>query len=366
MLELTNAERAKYGAPSVELGNNPSPQIHAEQSLGNCYSAHWDLWGLKPLYRYALTGGDQYTAENGSGINYCPKASENYRVKQLASWEDEVRKTVAGWISSPGHHQNLIDPRHTVLHAGIAIGKYHTNMVQVFSGEHVAWEQRPKINGTILTAAGSIRDAYYDEDDDYVLATIEYHPPTQLLTRGQLAGTYCLETDIRVGALLKPLQEGWHYTNNETGREFTDYDVETQDNGQCVNPYELPADRQAPTSWNAANAQHRAAVELSNSMPDQESAIYKIVSERLDTGQNWDQFSIRADLTPILSHYGPGIYTVTIWATHAAATNSPFTFPILDCSPKVGRWCRWTYEETSPVATYPIWWHAEPTPGHPY
>ena len=66
---------------------------------------------MKPLYRYALAGGDQYTAENGSGIDYCPKASDNYRINRPALWESEVRETVAGWMSSPGHRRNLLDSR---------------------------------------------------------------------------------------------------------------------------------------------------------------------------------------------------------------------------------------------------------------
>ncbi len=342
MLELTNAERGKHGAPPVKLGNNPSPQIHAEQGLENCYSSHWDIWGMKPLYRYGLTGGDQYTAENGSGIDYCPKVSDNYRINHPGFWEDEVRETVAGWIGSPGHHRNLIDRRHTVMHAGIAIGKYgNSNMVQVFSGDYVTWNDRPSIRDATLTAAGQLDEAFYDEDDDYVLVSIEYHPPTQLLTPGQLAGTYCLENDTRVRSLSRPLEPGWYYTDRETGRQYTDYTTYTRENSQCVNPYELPADRPAPASWDAASAQHSAAVELSNAMPDEESVAYIIVAEQLDISSDGRTFSIRANLAPILSHYGPGIYTLTIWAT------TPDGKP-------------------NPVAQYPIWRHTEPTPGHPY
>ncbi len=342
MLELTNAERAKHGAPSVKLGDNLSPQIHAEQSLENCYTGHWDVWGMKPLYRYALTGGDQYTAENGSGINYCPKASDNYRINYPHYWADEVRETVAGWISSPGHRRNLLDPRHTVMHAGIAIGKYgNSNMVQVFSGDYVTWTDRPSISDAMLSAAGQMRGAFYDGGGNYVLTSIEYHPPTYRLTPGQLAGTYCLEPDTRVGSLSKPLQEGWYYTDRETGQKYTDYTTYTGGNSQCVNPYELPADRPSPASWDAARAQHRAAIELSSSMADEESTAYKIVSERLDISADGRTFSIRANLSPILSRYGPGIYTVTIWAT------TPDGRP-------------------NPVAQYPIWWRTEPTPGHPY
>ena len=339
MLELTNAERAKYDAPALRLGDNASPQIHAERGLENCYSSHWDLWGFKPLYRYALAGGDQYADENGSGIDYCPKAGDNYRVNYPRYWRDEVRDAVDGWINSPGHHRNLIDPAHTVMHAGIAIGKYgNSNIVQVFSGDYLIWGNRPAISSATLTASGQMHGAFYDEDDNYVLATIEYHPPTHRLTAGQLVGTYCLEVDIRVGKLFEPLDEGWYYTDPDTGREYTDYTSYTSENSQCVNPYELPADRPTPTSWKEASAQHAAAIELAGAMPDEESVAYAIVSEMLDVSSDGRAFNIRADLSPILSHYGPGIYTLTIWAT------TPDTY----------------------ISKYPIWWHIDPTSGHPY
>ena len=293
------------------------------------------------MYRYALTGGDQYTAENGSGISYCPKPVENYRINSPTLWVDKVQETVAGWIGSPGHHRNLIDPRHTVLHAGIAMGKYSTNMVQVFSGDYVAWSDRPSINNGMLTAAGRLRNAFWDKNGNYVLTAIAYHPPTHRLTAGQLAGTYCLEGDVQVGSLSGPLEPGWYYTDRETGRQYTDYTTYARYNRQCINPYELPADRLAPASWSAANGQHLAAVDLSSGMPDEESVAYSIVSERLDISADGREFSIRANLSPILSHYGPGIYTITIWATTPDG-------------------------ELNPVAQYPIWWHTEPTPGHPY
>ena len=90
-----------------------------------------------------------------------------------------------------------------------------------------------------------------------------------------------------------------------------------------------------------ARAQHAAAVELAGAMPDAESVAYAIVSERLDVSSDGRAFNIRADLSPILSHYWPGIYTLTIWAT------------TLD-------------GEDIYIAEYSIWWHTDPTPGHPY
>lgn len=344
MLELTNAERRKHGAPPVRLGDNPSPQIHSEQSLTNCYRGHWDLWGLKPLYRYALMGGDQYAAENASGIAYCSTASDNYRLITPALWEERVRETVRQWIKSPGHHRTLIDPLHTVMHPGIAIGEYFTNMVQVFSGDYIEWTDKPSIKSAMLTAAGRLRNACWPDDNEYAVVTLAYHPPTHRLTLGQLAGTYALESDVQVGRLLRPLPQGWYYTDSETGRQYTDYTTYTVFNKQSINPYELPADRPEPTSASDAIAQHNAAKTQSHETSEV-GVAYSIVAERLDItegvlGCAKSEFDIRVDLSPLLDHYGPGIYTLHIWAT--------------------------THGKPRLMAQYPMWWQTQPTQGHPY
>ena len=331
-----------HGAPAVRLGDNPSPQIHVEQALANCYSAHWDKWGCKPLYRYALTGGDQYAAENMSGIDYCPKQSDRYRTITRTLWKSEVRETVRGWINSSGHHRNLINPAHRVMHAGIAFGKWSDAMAQVFSGDYVRWTRIPSISESQLKFAGEfVNGAFYDDDDDYVLASLAYHPPTHTLTRGQLSGTYCLEIDIGVAAFYNSLREGQYYTDKDTGERYTDWKTYTRQNSQCVNPYELPTEKQPPVSWESARAQHRAAVELSRAMPDFESTAYGIVSDELSISSDGQRFTVKANLSPVLSHYGPGIYTVALWATTPDG--------------KARR-----------VAAYPIWWHTNPTAGHPY
>ena len=65
-------------------------------------------------------------------------------------------------------------------------------------------------------------------------------------------------------------------------------------------------------------------------MPDQESTAYTIVTEQQNISSNGRTFSISSNLSPTLSHYGSGIYTVTICAT------TPDGKP-------------------NPVAQYPIW-----------
>lgn len=340
MLEETNRARVAAGVPPVPLGDNTSPQTHAEHALANCYSAHWDQWGLKPLYRYALAGGDQYASENGSGIDYCPSASDNHRAKRRDLWEGEVREAVEGWLSSPGHRRNLLNPKHTVMHAGIAMGQWHTSMMQVFSGDYVSWTDKPDIKGTTLTASGQLGNGARTGGPGYSVATMEYHPPPERLAPGQLSMTYCLESDIRIGIFLEPLPPGWYYTSDRDGSRYTDYDIGTAENEQCVNPYEIPAGYPPADSWEEASQRHEDAVRESSLMRPETSTLYKIVAQGLGVSKNGQSFDIKADIAPILAHYGPGIYTLSLWAA-------------------IG-------PETEMVAEYPIWWRATPPDDHPY
>ena len=75
MLELINVERRRAGVSAVTMGDNVAAQLHADSSLENCTSSHWGIDGLKPYMRYSLAGGYQSNGENGSGLDYCIKAT---------------------------------------------------------------------------------------------------------------------------------------------------------------------------------------------------------------------------------------------------------------------------------------------------
>ena len=118
MLELINMERIAVGLSPVILGDNIAAQLHAEASLKGCFSSHWGMDGLKPCMRYTLAGGYQSNAENGAGLDYCHQWYENY--EPLSGIEQEVRKAMEGWMSSPGHRDNILRPEHGKVNIGLA------------------------------------------------------------------------------------------------------------------------------------------------------------------------------------------------------------------------------------------------------
>lgn len=341
MLLEVNERRSEAGLLPVRMGSNRSAQIHAEVALEHCYSSHWDRYGLKPLYRYALTGGDQYANENVEGIDYCVKEGENYRVNSYERLREKVAEAVEGWMNSPGHRRNILDPRHKVLHIGIAEDRHRANMVQVFSGDYVSWSEKPQVgpDGT-LTASGMMRGAYLEpKSSNVAIFTISYHHPTHSLTQSQLSGTYCLESDKRAGVILKPLGQGRHYPKIRGNRNFYE---EAVSNEQCIDPYELDPNGPIPQTWEEANETHARAKADSGSAPLEASVKYGMVADTLAVGNRGTEFSLKADVSPMLEHYGPGIYTLISWAT---------------------------IEETGEeevISEFPIWWETEPPKDHPY
>ena len=156
MLSLINAERKKAGVGAVTLGDNVAAQLHAESALENCFSSHWGIDGLKPYMRYSLAGGYQSNGENGSGLDYCIKASDGYRAN--GPIEQEIRETMEGWMSSPGHRRNILDPGHKRVNIGIAWDRYNVAMYQHFEGHYVEFKRLPSISNDILSFSGTTKN----------------------------------------------------------------------------------------------------------------------------------------------------------------------------------------------------------------
>ena len=297
MLELINLERAKVGAPAVVLGDNVAAQLHAESALENCYSGHWGMDGLKPYMRYSLAGGYQSNGENGSGLHYCIKAWENYA--PLGSIEQEIREVMDGWMRSPGHRRNLLDRQHRKVSIGLAWGRYNFAAYQHFEGDYVNYSELPALDNGILSLAGSTKNGISFSDRDDLGIQVYYDPPPYPLTRGQLARTYCYGNGIQVAALRPPLTGNWFYTEHQFSKS----------QGQCPDPYAVPADTPGPDSHDAA---HRIAAEARRmSLPP------LAVTGPWITALSWRaagaDFAVTADLRGVVSRHGSGVYTVAVW-----------------------------------------------------
>ena len=203
MLELINSERTRAGVPPVTLGDNIAAQLHAESSLANCFSGHWGADGLKPYMRYSLAGGYQTNGENGSGSDYCIRASDRYLA--LSNIEAEIREMMEGWMNSPGHRRNILGKWHRKVNIGLAWDRYNMVGYQHFEGGFVQYDQLPQImNGNLSISGSALNGLRFSRKEELGLQ-IYYDPPPHSLTRGQVSRTYCYDSGLQIAALRYPL-----------------------------------------------------------------------------------------------------------------------------------------------------------------
>jgi len=127
LLELTNVERTRVGAPPVAAGATlaQAARHHAEEMARLAYFSH-----VSPTPGRQSVG-DRVAAVGGAAL----AVGENLSATSSAGL-DLAERTIAGWMQSPGHRQNLLDPRWT--HVGFGLHEApagRTFVAQVFAAD---------------------------------------------------------------------------------------------------------------------------------------------------------------------------------------------------------------------------------------
>ncbi len=299
MLELINEARTDAGLNPVVLSDNIAAQLHADAALANCFSSHWGIDGLKPYMRYTLTGGYQSNAENVSGLDYCIREADGYVAN--SSIEEELRKTMDGFMSSPGHRRNILGKAHKKVSIGLAWDEYNFTVIQNFEGCYVEYDELPVIIDWELAFSGRVTDEVHFVDKQDLGVGIYYDPPPHSLTRGQVARTYCYDGG-RIVAHIRP----WP----GIGRSYLTY-TDIASYSPCPDPYDVPADAAAPSSYSEAHAFWEQAYAASQNQQEQEITFPWITaSEWTAKGK---RFSVKTGIGSVLDKHGAGVYTVRLW-----------------------------------------------------
>ena len=296
VLELINSERRDAGLDPVALGDNPAAQIHADNMLEECFSGHWGIDGLLPYMRYSLAGGYQSNAENVSGLDYCIKAADNYVGVVIRS---DLREAMDGFMDSPGHRDNILDPHHSRVNLGLAWDDYNVMLVQHFEYDYVAFDQLPSIHNGVLSFRGTVLNGA--ELADNLGIRVSYDPPPHDLTRGQVARSYCYDTGDTVALLVPPLPPGYRYTSH----------VYSETSQSCPDPYDVRANAPAPMSVEQAYAAWNEAYARAASLPYVTLTVPYHVADGWEASGN--TFAVTANIESLLSEHGSGVYTVGIW-----------------------------------------------------
>ena len=211
--------------------------------------------------RYSLAGGFQSNGENGSGLDYCIRAADRY--SPITSMDQEIREAMEGWMDSPGHRRNTLDPQHKRVNIGIAWDRYNTAMYQHFEGGYVEYDRLPTISDGILALSGQTKNGVRFRQERDIGLQIYYDHPPSTLTRGQLARTYCYDNGRLVASLREPLTGGYRWTTHEF----------TTTHDPCPSPYDVAGDTPAPRSYAEAHRAWQQAYNASQSRQPQSITV---------------------------------------------------------------------------------------------
>ena len=252
LLERLNQWRWRMGAPPLKLGSNPVAERHAHLGLRECTSSHWDVYGLKPYQRYALTGGIQYVEENWGGTtSFCVTEEDRLETSYVtgSDMSRAVEELLAAFTSSERHSTSLLDPFARYAHVGVAwdprnlkvslllerhlVNDHPAGMFSLSpAGELVVWGS---FRESADLAPGSRLRVYYED----------FPKP---LTRGQLARTTCYTVgQVLVAVVVAP----------DSARRMTDVS-----RPHCPEPPEgNTADAREPRNEAEGLALHRSAAQ---------------------------------------------------------------------------------------------------------
>ena len=298
MLTLINDARREHGLIEVVLDDNPTAQLHAEDSRANCFSGHWGSNGMKPSMRYTLNGGIHYSAENVSGSDYCPSNPHRYRDESLSS---EVLDAHQGLMNSPGHRRNILDPSHRKVGIGFSYERPNLWVVQLFTSDHIEFSLTPRIEGGELTFAYRLINGARDSNETPPSAAVFFDPLPYDLTRGQLARTYCVGSGPRIAHIRPQARPGRFWTTEYFEDELS----------PCPDPYRVNPNAEPPQSYDEASRLHDEAKLASNeTTPTITGPWITSHVDPLPIGG----YHVVTDLSAQIAHYGPGVYSLVIWA----------------------------------------------------
>ena len=287
-LALINQARVAAGLNAVALDDNVAAQSHADDMRENCTFSHWGTDGLTPYMRYTLAGGEQYSSENVSGIDFCPSDPNRYTAKPINAVLDEA---MTGLMNSPGHRRNILNPHHRKVNIGISYRRPNVWLVQLFVGDYVEYESKPTIEDGLLTFSGTTKNGAL-VSGDALGVQIYYHQPPRHLSRGQLHHTYCYSSGLVVAGLRRPIGANQYYSSDSYALSGT----------KCGDPYDV--DVNAPVATSYFDQKLRTTANFSTRVP-------WITATRW--GNDNRAFDVSADIRDIVKLHGDGVYTTIIW-----------------------------------------------------
>jgi uncharacterized protein YkwD len=130
--ELVNVERVKNGLKPFLYSTKLSSiaRLHSRDMALKDYTDHVNKDGLNPSDRAKKAGYNIIKQEkNGYRTGVGENIHESYMQKErngvitpfLPSVNDAAKRAVDGWMNSPGHRANILNPDYTLAGTGVAV-----------------------------------------------------------------------------------------------------------------------------------------------------------------------------------------------------------------------------------------------------
>lgn len=131
---LVNAERVKFGLKPLKKNTELAAiaRAHSRDMAVRGFSGHINPEGLGPTERAKKTGfkttlkrGNSIRTGVGENIYETQSVMEENGVKSpyLEKINTVAKKGVEGWMKSPGHRKNILNPDYTMEGMGVAVSK---------------------------------------------------------------------------------------------------------------------------------------------------------------------------------------------------------------------------------------------------
>lgn len=131
ILQLTNEARRKNGLGSLDSDNDLTIKARAKSDdmLTKKYFSHTSPEGK--------TLKDRFQEEKPASFQTISRIGENIymgdRFDYATDIKTQARMIVDGWMTSPGHRRNILDPNYTHLGVGVAAKAKMCYATQIFS-----------------------------------------------------------------------------------------------------------------------------------------------------------------------------------------------------------------------------------------
>jgi uncharacterized protein YkwD len=131
ILQLTNEARRKNGLPSLDSDNDLAVKARgkSDDMLTNNYFSHTSPEGT--------TLKDRLQEEKPASFKTISRIGENIymgaRFDYSADIKTQARMIVDGWMTSPGHRRNILDPNYTHIGVGVSAKDKMCYATQIFA-----------------------------------------------------------------------------------------------------------------------------------------------------------------------------------------------------------------------------------------